>query len=350
VLAVLVAVVVAGVRWGMLAACISLGLITYFFVEPRGPHLTLDAIPVLAVFAATVAVAGVLARMLARARDRANESLAERELALLELAHQIDRERAVTRAFQSAVLQEQLPNPGSATLEAFYQPAESLYEIGGDWYDVLEHRDGRVTVTVGDIGGKGVAAAAEMVRLSKALRIFAAEGYAPGELLARADTSMLDGTLREAFATAVCATFDPASGKLEYATAGHPAPLLVRASGEAEFLDAGASPPLTTGLVGQSSETVALFPGDSVLFYTDGLIERRGRGLDRGLDELVRVCVVDCPQKLTVGEIVARMAAGTAPEDDVCVVRLVVGAPVSTDSAEPCVVGSSATPGAYASR
>ena len=67
-------------------------------------------------------------------------------------------------------------------MEAFYRPAVSMYEIGGDWYDVLEHHDGRVTVTVGDIGGKGVTAAAEMVRLSKALRIYAAEGYAPGEL------------------------------------------------------------------------------------------------------------------------------------------------------------------------
>jgi hypothetical protein len=168
VLAVLIAVIAAGLWWGIVAACISTVLITYFFIEPRGPHLTSEAIPVIAVFTLTVLVASVLARRLAQARDDATASLVDRERALDELARQNERERAATRAFQSAVLQEVLPTVQSASLEAFYQPAVSMYEIGGDWYDVLEHRDGRVTVTVGDICGKGVTAAAEMVRLSKA--------------------------------------------------------------------------------------------------------------------------------------------------------------------------------------
>src|SRR4051794_35586591 len=283
VLAVLIAVIVAGLWWGIAAACISTVLITYFFVEPRGPHLNAEAIPVIGVFAATVVLAAVLARSLSSARDRATASLEERELVLKALDRQIERERAASRAFQSAALQDVLPTVESATLEAFYQPAWSLYEIGGDWYDVLAHHDGRVTVTVGDICGKGIDAAAEMVRVSKALRIYAAEGYSPGQVLARVDAAMLDGTLREVFTTAVCATYDPSSMTVEYATAGHPPPLLIRAAGGAELLDHCNNPPLTTGTVGSRTETVQLGEGDTLYFYTDGLIERRNRTLDEGL-------------------------------------------------------------------
>jgi hypothetical protein len=324
VLAVLVTVLVAGVRWGTVTALVSIGLITYFFVEPRGPHLPIDTIPVLLVFAATVAMAGWLARRLSQARDVARASLAQRELAMQELARQVAREREATRAFQSAVLQETLPPVRAATVEAFYQPASSMFEIGGDWYDVLKHRDGRVSVTVGDICGKGVTAAAEMVRLSKALRIYAAEGYEPGEVLARADAAMLDGTLREAFATAVCATFDPSNLTLQYATAGHPSPLLVSAAGASVFLDDCASAPLTTGVVRPDSATVTLAPGDSVLFYTDGLIERRHRPIDDGLARLKSVCTRGCGSTRPLGRLVESLSFDYATEDDVCVVRLSV--------------------------
>ena len=256
---------------------------------------------------------------------------------MTELARQIDRERAASQAFQSAVLQEALPTVQSASLEAFYQPALSMYEIGGDWYDVLEHRDGRVTVTVGDIGGKGIPAAAEMVRLSKALRIYAAEGYAPGEVLARVDAAMLDGTLHDVFATAVCATFDPAAMTLQYATAGHPAPLLVRATGGSEFLDRCASPPLTTGFVKSRSVTVQLAPGDSVFFYTDGLIERRDRAMDDGFAALKSTCAGPHLTEQTLGQIVATLTTTSPTEDDVCLVRLNVNntAPLDLDTPQP---------------
>jgi serine phosphatase RsbU (regulator of sigma subunit) len=331
VLAVLVSVIAAGVWWGIVAALISTALIAYFFVEPRGPHLPLATLPVIAVFAGAVAVGGTLARRLAQARDVATASLAERELVLAELARQVNRERDATRAFQSAVLQETLPAVRSATVEAFYRPAVSMYEIGGDWYDVLEHRDGRVTVTVGDIAGKGIPAAAEMVRLSKALRIYAAEGYAPGELLARVDAAMLDGTLREVFATAVCARFDPGALTLEYATAGHPAPLLVRAAGGSVFLDGCTNPPVATGLVRSRSETVQLSPGDSVLFFTDGLIERRHRAIDDGFAELTAICASARTTERALGEIVDTLTATFPAEDDVCIVRLRVNESVPHD-------------------
>ena len=337
VLAVLVAVIVAGVWWGIVAALISTALITYFFVVPRGPHLPVATLPVIAVFAGTVVVAGTLARRLAQARDVATASLAERELAVAGLARQVDRERDATHAFQSAVLQETLPAVRSATVEAFYRPAVSMYEIGGDWYDVLEQHEGRVTVTVGDIAGKGIPAAAEMVRLSKALRIYAAEGYAPGALLARVDAAMLDGTLREVFATAVCARFDPDALTLEYATAGHPAPLLVRAAGGSVFLDGCSNPPLTTGLVRSRSETVQLLPGDSVLFFTDGLIERRHRAIDDGFAELTAICASARTTERTLAQIVDTLTATFPTEDDVCIVRLSVNEtePVDPDATRP---------------
>ncbi len=338
VLAVLIAVIVAGLWWGIVAACLSTVLITYFFIEPRGPHLTSEAVPVIAVFAVTVVVAAVLARSLSQARDQATASLAERELALAELDRQIDRERSATRAFQSAVLQEVLPTVQSASLEAFYRPALSMYEIGGDWYDVLEHRDGRVTVTVGDICGKGVSAAAEMVRLSKALRIYAAEGYAPGEVLARVDAAMLDGTLREVFATAVCATFDPTALTLRYATAGHPSPLLVRATGESEFLDRCASAPLTYRRRRASERDGAARAGRlRLLLY--GRADRaprphprrRFRRVENRLRRPTR-------HDRNLGQIVDTLTLASAAEDDICLVRLNVSEaklPVALDRTQP---------------
>ena len=148
---------------------------------------------------------------------------------------------------------------------------------------------------------------------------------------------MLDGTLREAFATAVCATFDPDALTLEYATAGHPAPLLVRAAGGSVFLDGCANPPLTTGLVGTRSETVRLSPGDSVIFFTDGLIERRRRTIDDGFAELRAVCATERTTERTLGEIVDALTATFPTDDDVCVVRLSVteNAPRDPDATRP---------------
>lgn len=178
-----------------------------------------------------------------------------------------------------------------------------------------------------------------MVRPSKALRIYAAEGYAPGELLARVDVAMLDGTLRQAFATAVCATFDPDALTLDYASAGHPAPLLIRVQTPA-FVDTpweavssstnAQALPSRPGSSGHAA-TVQLSPGDSVRFFTGGLIERRHRTIDDGLAELWAVCATARSAERTLGEIVDTVTATFPTEDDVCVVRLSVSENVVLD-------------------
>src|SRR4051794_28684241 len=142
---------------------------------------------------------------------------------------------------------------------------------------------------------------------------------------------MLDGTLGEVFSTAVCATFDPTALTLQYATAGHPPPLLVRATGETEFLDQCGSAPLTTGAVKPLSATVQLSTGDSVFFFTDGLVERRNRTLDDGFSELTRACTPQATKR-TLEEIVATLTSTSATEDDVCLVRLTVDATKSPSS------------------
>lgn len=139
------------------------------------------------------------------------------------------------------------------------------------------------------------------------------------------------------FATAVCATFDPATLTLQYATAGHPPPLLVRATGGSEFLDRCGSAPLSTGAVNSRSATVQLAPGDSVFYYTDGLIERRDRTLDDGFTKLRTICTAPDAADGTLDQIVEALTKTAPTDDDVCLVRLHVSytALIQRDTTRP---------------
>ena len=121
-----------------------------------------------------------------------------------------------------------------------------MLEVGGDWYDAFELPDGRIALTVGDVVGHGLAAAAAMGQVRTALAALADHAAGPGELLER-----LDGFLARSgttdFATVCYAIIDPATGALEYASAGHPPMLVVSPAGETSWLDRAQSGPLCGG-------------------------------------------------------------------------------------------------------
>lgn len=170
---------------------------------------------------------------------------------------------------------------------ARYRPAVQEYRVGGDWYDVLPLPNGRVLVAVGDIAGHGIDSATGMVALRNALRGLAFTGHTPGRLMQWLNEVTLN-TQGHPTATAVCALYDPADRTLCWASAGHLPPLLLR-DGTAQLID----PPrdILLGAVPSSvyRETITqLKPGDTLLLYTDGLIERRHDGLDQGLETLRR--------------------------------------------------------------
>ena len=156
---------------------------------------------------------------------------------------------------------------------------------GGDWYDVIVLPNGRFGLVVGDVVGKGVRAAATMGQLRNAIRAFSLDRLKPTTTLGRL-SRLAEEVIETSFATVVYAELDPETGICRYASAGHPPPLLATLDGRVEFLEGGRGLPLGTGTSTYRQAVAELPHGSVLLFYTDGLIERRGRSLDEGFERL----------------------------------------------------------------
>lgn len=249
-------------------------------------------------------------------------ALAAQAAQALERARLFEAERRVSVTLQRSLLPASLPEVAGAEIDLRYLPAAGL-EAGGDFYEAVSLVDGCLLVAVGDVVGRGATAAAAMGQLRSALRAFALAGEEPAGIL-RHLSGFADTVAEAMAATAVVAKLDPATGRLRYACAGHPWPLLVRAAGTGEFLQAGRGVPL--GCMPEpayAEAAVDLGPGDTLLLYTDGLSERRGEDLDAILDRVrataAAAALDPLPELLdaTVGA-----AGDVAPADDVALVAL----------------------------
>jgi PAS domain S-box-containing protein len=148
-------------------------------------------------------------------QTRAEEALRAREA----------EEREIAVGLQRALLPDRLVMPAGVSCAARYDAGSDVLEVGGDWYDAFTLADGRVALTVGDVVGHGLPAAAAMGQLRTAVAALAEYASSPGELLARLD-AFLARTRTTDFATVCFGVLDPETGVLEYASAGHP-PMLV---------------------------------------------------------------------------------------------------------------------------
>ncbi|ABW14673.1 protein serine phosphatase with GAF(s) sensor(s) [Parafrankia sp. EAN1pec] len=167
-----------------------------------------------------------------------------------------------------------------------YRPGTAGTEVGGDLYDVIPLPGGRVGVAIGDVMGRGLHAAAVMGQLRAALRAYALEDWGPAELLARLDR-VVDSLPGLQMATSMYAVYDPYSGRMTIASAGHPPPLLLLPDEEPDYLVLEPGLPLGTGEQGTFSElTVSLPSGSAFVMFTDGLVESRRRPLADGLEHL----------------------------------------------------------------
>jgi serine phosphatase RsbU (regulator of sigma subunit) len=169
-----------------------------------------------------------------------------------------------------------------------YLPAASA-RLGGDWYDAFQLPDGRLGLAIGDVVGRGFYTAAVMGQLRSALRAYALDGIAPGEVLER-----LSRLLRQLepgrTATVLYLVLDPYGGSLVASSAGHPPPLVAGDDGGPTFFDLPGSPPLgATRLPTYEEREHAMEPGCTLVLYTDGLVERPGESLDAGLERLTMV-------------------------------------------------------------
>jgi len=340
VIAVLLVTLCAGLAAGLLSGAASLTAIVYYLTVPSGWVFNRQTVTAAICFALAATIAAAITHGLKRARvaadaarNEAADALQERDRALEELGRLYEQEREVAHVLQHATFARTLPAVTGARLEAYYLPASDVASIGGDWYDAIEHDDGCISVVVGDISGKGIVAAAEMGRLSKTIRLYLADDPDPARIIARVNRGIERGIIAEVFATVACATYDPAAGLLRYACAGHPPPLRIGADGRATYLDGGRNAPLGYGTGHPESAVTRLRPGESVLLYTDGLVERRTRSLDDGF--LALQTIAPRLRRTTSGDrldaLVAAMTEDHPAEDDVCLLRLApTGIPANT--------------------
>jgi serine phosphatase RsbU (regulator of sigma subunit) len=213
-------------------------------------------------------------------------------------------------------------------LAATYRAGLDEARIGGDWYDGFVLPDGRLGTVVGDVMGKGLAAAAGMARMRAAVRALAFTDPSPRAVLTGLDRVFTATEEDDQITTMAYLVLDPATGRLVAGDAGHLPFLRVPVSGAAEFVDVGRSAtPL--GVAEPRIETeLQLTPGDVVVAYTDGLVERRDQGIDEGMAELASIVAAHLRDEpdLPVRQLVARVAVPRAIEgrhaDDVTVLAL----------------------------
>jgi anti-sigma regulatory factor (Ser/Thr protein kinase) len=189
------------------------------------------------------------------------------------LIAQLRREHSIATTFQNASLSRLPDDPPGLAIDAIYSPAESDLEIGGDWYDALALLDGRVLVSIGDVGGKGLQASVVMSKVRQAIRVAGQVQIDPAAILNAADRA-LRTEYPDTLVTAFVGIFDRVERTFVYASAGHPGPLLRHAGGDVETLD-GSSLPLGLRLREESAaiRTCELEPGSMFVLYTDGLTE-----------------------------------------------------------------------------
>lgn len=201
------------------------------------------------------------------------------------------REHRVVEALQRALLPQQLPEIPGLGLAARYVAGGAGVEVGGDWYDVIPLADGRVGLVIGDVVGRGLQAAAGMGQLRMAVRAYALEGHAPGAVVERVNR-LMERLGQPQMASMVYLVADPGSGEIHFVNAGHPPPVLIGPNGSVAYLED--VPGLLLGVSTHAEyheSVVKLEPGQTLLLYTDGLVEKRALSLDEGMARLKRAAV-----------------------------------------------------------
>ena len=233
----------------------------------------------------------------------------------------LQNELDVARGMQQSILPTRFPQAPGYTV---YGKMQAARNVGGDFFDVIQLNDGRIGLAVADVSDKGVPAALFMMS-SRTLLKGAAIGLAfPSEVLREVNDLLLEDNEGSMFVTVLYAVYDPSNRNLTYANGGHNSPLVVHADGVSALL------PLTDGIalgivpgLPYQQNTVTLSPGDTVIFYTDGVTEAmNGEEEQFGLDPLSEFFQANPPQDpeqatAAVFEAVNSFAGDTPQSDDI---------------------------------
>ena len=256
----------------------------------------------------------------------------ERDIELLQLVANrvslsIERSRLMVQGriaatLQRSLLPRNLPRVPGLRMAARYLPAADESAVGGDWYDVIELDNPCLGFVIGDVAGHGMAAATFMGQLRSAIRAYALDTSGPAEVLTK--LGGFSNRMHSRMATVIYATLNLNTWEVRIARAGHPYPLLIRSDGSTTFLSDAGGPPLgTVGGHAYDEQSVSLAAGETLLLYTDGLIERRGRSLSHGEDSLVQVASsAPGEPELKCQAITTQLTEDAAIADDIAVLAV----------------------------
>lgn len=248
---------------------------------------------------------------------------ADRVAISLENVRVFEREHRIAETLQSTLMPDRLPRLPGLEAAARYRPAASEAEVGGDFYDVIPMGAGRVGLVMGDVAGKGLAAASIVGRLRSAMRAYALEGHDPPMAVGNLNQLMWNEAEDTEMATLIYLVVDSADGTLCWVNAGHLPPLLI-GSEETRLLEGTGGVPL--GVMPHAvyeQGTATLEPGATVLLYTDGLVEKPGEIIDAGLARL-RNAAHDAeggPERLC-DELLSALVPDDGASDDVALLAL----------------------------
>ncbi len=229
----------------------------------------------------TLCVLDYQTRDLSFEQKSALQTLARHVMHLLELRRRYNHEKRIAETLQRAMLLR--PSEGQfpgLSIEPIYVPAWAEAEVGGDFYDAFALPSGEVALVVGDVAGKGLAAAARSAEVKYALRVYLRESPSPSEAVTRlnnflCDVQRIDRRMSDAFVALAAAVIDPSTGQTRITQAGLEPPLVRRVNGQVETVEQGAMPLGITGDAEYRDHTLRLFPGDLLLLLTDGITEAR---------------------------------------------------------------------------
>ena len=235
----------------------------------------------------------------------------------------IEQELRTAQEIQHTFLPKEVPDVCGWRIVPYYQSAR---EVGGDFYDFLPFEDGRLGLVIGDVAGKGIPAALVMTATRTMLRTAAQETESPGEVFARANELLYTEIPSKMFVTCFFAVLDPTSGFMRFSNAGHDLPYRYNKDGVSELRVTGMPLGLMPGSLYEEHE-INIASGDSLLFYTDGLVEAHNPGREMFGFPRLKTLLGKHPDvmslfTLLLGELKSFTGDAWEQEDDITMVTL----------------------------
>ncbi|MFF8770686.1 SpoIIE family protein phosphatase [Kitasatospora sp. NPDC015120] len=247
--------------------------------------------------------------------------LAARAATGIDNARRYSRSQGIALDLQRALLSEPGHPHQNLELASRYLPSGASSVVGGDWYETVRLPFGRTLLVMGDVMGHGVEAAVDMSSYRATLRDVAGTDLPPHRILRQLDTVIAANESARP-ATCLLALADPGRGRWTFSSAGHLPPALIAPGRPTELLRIPTGPPLGTGLGGYQQTARDLLPGETLLLYTDGLVERRGEDIDVSL---ARLAALRLPAAGSLDDLLDAALRGAGPdtagpaEDDIAV-------------------------------